>query len=101
MAKDAQPGMWRRCRVVFRWCRITVLLVILALTGTALYLDLVGLPDFIKNPLVQKLHDRGLDIHFTRLRWRPAQGIVAENVFLGARMIFPVRNSRLRRSNCE
>jgi len=83
MAKEAQPGRWRRCRVAFRWCRITVLFFILALTGAALYLDRIGLPDFIKNPLVQKLHDRGLDLHFTRLRWRPAQGIVAENVFFG------------------
>jgi hypothetical protein len=83
MATQAQPGRWRRFRVIFRRCRITVLLIILALAGAALYLNRIGLPDFIKNPLLEKLHERGLDLHFTRLRWRPVQGIVAENVFFG------------------
>src|SRR6185437_9727432 len=54
-----------------------------ALVGAVLYLDQISLPNFIKNPLVQKLHDRGLDLHFSRLRWKLAQGIVAENVFFG------------------
>lgn len=83
MAPQKQTGRWHRFRVIFRRCRITALLIILALMGFVLYINQVGLPDFIKNPLVQKLHDRGLDLHFTRLRWRPAQGIVAENVFFG------------------
>ncbi|HWD93083.1 MAG TPA: AsmA-like C-terminal region-containing protein [Verrucomicrobiae bacterium] len=83
MAKLTQLRGWRRIRVIFRRCRITVLLVFLALTGGLLYVDIVGLPGFIKNPLLQKLHDRGLDLHFTRLRWRPDLGIVAENVFFG------------------
>src|SRR6185312_7930912 len=61
----------------------TVLLVILALAGFVLYLDRVGLPNFIKNPLLEKLHARGLDLQFTRLRWRVNRGIVAENVFFG------------------
>jgi hypothetical protein len=82
MATQAQ-SRWRRFRVIFRRCRITALLAVLALTAALLYLNRVGLPDFIKNPLLAKLHDRGLDLHFTRLRWRPVQGIVAENVFFG------------------
>ena len=83
MAPQTQPGGWYHFRVIFRRCRITALVIILALTGGLAYINQVGLPDFIKNPLLQKLHDRGLDLHFTRLRWRPAQGIVAENVFFG------------------
>ena len=83
MANSAKPRRWHRFRVIFRRCRITVLLIVLALIGFVLYLDKVGLPDFIKNPLVQKLHDRGLDLQFTRLRWRLSHGIVAENVFFG------------------
>ncbi|HEY2083063.1 MAG TPA: AsmA-like C-terminal region-containing protein, partial [Verrucomicrobiae bacterium] len=83
MAKQEPSGRWRRFRVIFRRCRITLLLVILAFTGGLLYLNSIGLPGFIKKPLLQKLHDRGLDMHFTRLRWRPVQGIVAENVFFG------------------
>src|SRR6185312_5879784 len=45
--------------------------------------DKVGLPNFIKNPLVEKLHERGLDLQFSRLRWRPSHGIVAEDVIFG------------------
>lgn len=83
MAPQTQPGHWHRFRIIFRRCRITVLLIILALAGALFYINRIGLPDFIKNPILQKLHERGLDLHFTRLRWRPVQGIVAENVFFG------------------
>jgi len=83
MATPVPPRRWHRFRVIFRRCRITVLLVILALIGFVLYLDKVGLPNFIKDPLVEKLHARGLDLQFTRLRLRLNRGIVAENVFVG------------------
>src|SRR6185312_1769477 len=83
MATSAPPRRWHRFRVIFRRFRIAVLLVVLALVGFVLYLDRVGLPNFIKNPLVEKLHERGLDLQFTRLRWRLSHGIVAENVFFG------------------
>jgi hypothetical protein len=83
MATPVKPRGWHRFRVIFRRCRIAVLLVILALVAAVLYLDLVGLPDFVKNPILEKLHDRGLDLQFTRLRWRPDHGIIAENVFFG------------------
>ena len=58
-------------------------MIILALTVGVLYINSIGLPGFIKKPLLEKLHARGLDLQFTRLRWRPIQGIVAENVFFG------------------
>ena len=83
MVKPATRGRWHRCRVIFRGCRITVLLIILAVVGFVLYLDKIGLPNFIKNPLVEALHERGLDLQFSRLRWHPSHGIVAENVFFG------------------
>lgn len=83
MATPAPSRRWHRFRVFFRSCRITVLLVILALIGFVVYLDKVGLPDFIKDPLVEKLHDRGIDLQFTRLRLHLNRGIVADNVFVG------------------
>jgi AsmA-like C-terminal region len=48
------------------------------------YLNEVGLPDFIKNPLLQKLRARGLDLQFTRLRLRWYRGLVADNVRFGS-----------------
>ena len=83
MAKKEKPRGWKRFRIIFRRCRITVLVIVLALAGLVLYLDRVGLPDFIKDPLVEKLHERGLDLQFSRLRWRVTHGIIAENVFFG------------------
>lgn len=83
MAKQAQPSRWHRFRVIFRRCRITVWSIILLASLCLLYLNRVGFPDFIKKPLLQKLHARGLDLRFTRLRWRPFHGMVADNVFMG------------------
>ncbi len=55
----------------------------LAVCLALLYLDTVGLPDFIKKPLIEKLHARGIDLRFSRLRWQPFRGIIADNVFFG------------------
>lgn len=60
-----------------------MLLLILAVTVALVYLDKVGLPGFIKRPLLQNLHTHGLDLKFSRLRWLPFRGIVADNVFFG------------------
>src|SRR3954471_15996881 len=83
MAKQAQPGGWHRFRVIFRRCRIAVLLVILAVTVGLCYFNVVGLPNFIKKPLLEALHARGLDLNFSRLRWGPFHGLVADNVSIG------------------
>jgi len=74
---------WRICRIYFRRFRIAVWLVILLLLGALLYVNQVGLPGFVKRPLLEKLRARGLDLQFTRLRVRWYQGIVAENVRFG------------------
>ena len=58
-------------------------LIVLALVGCIVYLNHVGLPEFVKNPLLEKLRARGIDLQFTRLRVRWYQGIVAENVRFG------------------
>src|SRR5260370_8863589 len=58
-------------------------LVILALVGSLVYLNQVGLPGFVKGPLLEKLRARGIDLQFSRLRVRWYHGIVAENVRLG------------------
>lgn len=71
---------WRR---YFRRCRIGVLLTLFALTGALIYLNLVGLPDFLRRPLLEKLRERGLDLQIATLRWNFFRGIVAENVKFG------------------
>lgn len=77
--------VWRRLRIYFRRFRITVLMTLLVLVCIGAYLNQVGLPDFIKRPLLENLRSRGVDLEFTRLRLRGYRGLVAENIrVLGA-----------------
>jgi AsmA-like C-terminal region len=76
-------SFWRKCRVGFRWCRITVLSVVLLLVCAFSWLNHVGLPDFLKERLVGALHTQGVDLEFTRLRLRVIRGLVADNVRVG------------------
>ncbi len=62
---------------------MTVWLIILFLLGSFVYLNQVGLPGFVKKPLLQKLRAQGLELQFSRLRLRLYHGIVAENVRFG------------------
>ena len=63
----------RRCRAVFRWgCAALLSAVVLAVAAGA-YLHFIGLPDFLKQSLLNRLRDRGFEAQFTsaRLGWGP------------------------------
>jgi hypothetical protein len=74
---------WRICRVGFRWCRISLLLLILTAACVLLWFNQVGLPSFLKEKLLANLQQRGIQVEFTRMRLRMTRGIVAENVRVG------------------
>jgi hypothetical protein len=57
--------------------------MLLALSGALVYLNQVGLPGFLKRPLLAKLRARGIDLEFSRLRLSWHRGILAENVRFG------------------
>ena len=78
-----RPGFWRNCRVCFRWCRISAWLMVLAAVCAVVWFNRIGLPDFLKTRLVATLHERGIELEFTRMRLRFGRGIVAENVRIG------------------
>ncbi len=78
-----RSGFWRKCRVGFRWCRIIAWLLVLAVVCLVAWFNRVGLPDFLKTRLVTTLHERGIELEFTRMRLRFERGIVAENVRIG------------------
>ena len=80
MAARPKSRFWRLGRIYFRRFRITVWLVVLVLVACLGYLNQVGLPGFVKKPLLEKLRARGLDIEFSRLRLRWYRGLVADNV---------------------
>jgi hypothetical protein len=78
-----RPGFWRKCRVCFRWCRISVWLLLLVLVCAVAWFNRIGLPDFLKTRLVATLHEHGVNLEFSRLRLRFERGLVAENVRIG------------------
>jgi hypothetical protein len=67
-------------RLGFRWTRIVVWMAALTLVCGAVYLNQVGLPDFLKRRLVAALRERGLDFEFETMRVEFNGGIVADRV---------------------
>ena len=95
------PGFWRKCRITFRWFRIAVWLVLLTALAALLWLNRVGLPDFLKTRLVATLHERGVELEFSRMRLNLVHGVVADNVRIGqgktdSRPDFSARQVQLR-----
>jgi hypothetical protein len=78
-----RPGFWRKCRVCFRWCRISVLLLVLVGLCFVVRLNRIGLPDFLKTRLVENLRAHGIELEFSRLHLDFVRGFVAENVHVG------------------
>jgi hypothetical protein len=78
-----QTGFWRKCRALFRQFRRAMIFAALVLACTVLWLDKIGLPDFLKRPLVETLRARGVELEFSRLRLSFTRGLVADNVHIG------------------
>ena len=74
---------WRKCRTAFRWCRFTLWSVILLALLAFGWVNIIGLPDFIKNRVTDTLREHGVQLEFNRLRLRIVHGLVAENVRIG------------------
>jgi len=79
MGEFSQRKGVRIALAAFRWCRIAVWFVLLLGVVGFSYIYLVGLPDFLKPSLLQKIRQRGFDARFTnaRLGWGPS--IVIDN----------------------
>ena len=84
MEPSGKSRFWCTCRTCFRRVRICVWILILCLLGSLWYLNRIGLPDFVKRPILEKLRTRGLDLRFQRLRYRLDRGLVAEQVIFGS-----------------
>jgi hypothetical protein len=77
-------GFWRQCRTAFRYVRFTIWGVVLLLLLAFGWLNLVGLPGFLKTRLVTALHQRGVQLEFSRMRLRIVRGLICDNVRIGA-----------------
>lgn len=84
MATDARRRFWRLCRIYFRRFRISIWIVALVVLSSLLYLNRVGLPEFIKRPLVNKLREHGVALEFARLQLHWTEGFVAHDVSFGS-----------------
>jgi hypothetical protein len=75
-----RPGV-RRARLLFRWCRITVWVFLLIIIGAIAYLHMVGLPDFVKRPLLRRLMAEGLAAEFSNMQlgWWRGPSVIIEN----------------------
>jgi hypothetical protein len=78
-----QSGFWRKCRAGLRWFRRAVMIAVVALIGAFVWLDRVGVPDFLERRLVASLRERGVELEFSRLRFSLIQGLIADNVRVG------------------
>jgi len=63
-----RPG---RLRLIFRWTRIVCLFAVFLGVAAGAYLHLIGLPDFLKAELLDRLRERGFELQFVsaRLGW--------------------------------
>ena len=81
---SSTPGFWRKCRVAFRCARFTVWGAVLLLLAAFGWFNLIGLPGFLKTRLVAALHERGVQLEFSRMRLRFFHGLICDNVRVGA-----------------
>jgi hypothetical protein len=80
--KPARRRGWRIFFTTFKWCRISVLLLLLIVVVLGLFLNRVGLPDWLETRVIEQFRDLGWDVSFSRLRLRWYHGIVAEDLQL-------------------
>jgi hypothetical protein len=82
MSSFLQRPAIRRLRTLFRWCRICVWLILLLILSFIVYLHSVGLPDFLKRPLLQRLLASDIAAEFSNMQlgWRRGPSVIIENV---------------------
>ncbi len=78
----APRGRWRRCWRALRWCGHGTGLFVVVLLYLAIHLNQIGVPDFVKRPLLEQLRERGVELEFSRMRVRLTRGLVIENANL-------------------
>jgi hypothetical protein len=83
MSARPKRGFWLICRIYFRRFRIALWFFFLAVILGMIWLNQVGVPNWVKARLVAHLQQRGLDLQFTRMRLVFYQGLVADNVRIG------------------
>ena len=80
--KRPRSLLWRAVFTSFKWCRISILLLIFTVIILGLFLDHVGLPDWLERRVEDQFRANGWEIKFSKLRLRWYRGVVAEGLHL-------------------
>ncbi len=80
--KPARRRGWRIFFSTFKWCRVALLLLLLLVIIFGLFLNLVGLPDWMERRVEAQFRAQGWEFKFSRLRLHWYHGIVAEDLQL-------------------
>lgn len=68
--EDVRPKkFWRVSRRIFRWTRIVCLFFLFLVVFTVVYVHEIGIPGFIRKPILEQLRNTGVDIEFDNMRW--------------------------------
>src|SRR5258708_2948211 len=77
------PARSRAKRLIwalFRFVRMALVVLLLFALVLGLFLNKVGLPEFVKNRVIAQARASGLAVEFSRLRLLWYRGVVAENL---------------------
>ncbi len=82
MPPESKPPrrFWGWCRCSFRWFRISALALLLLILLALTWLRLAGLPDFVRQRLVDELEERGVTADFASLHFQWFRGLVATDL---------------------
>ncbi len=69
-------------RAVLKWVRVVLLLALFLAISAVVYFTTIGLPDFLKRPLVARLKQEGFDVQFQQVRWHWFRGLVIEQAVI-------------------
>jgi hypothetical protein len=80
--KPARRRGWRIFFSVFKWCRVSLLLLLLGIVVAGLFLNRVGLPEWVQRRVEEQFRASGWELQFSRLRLHWYHGVVAEDLQL-------------------
>ena len=80
--KKVRSRGWRIFFAIFKWTRVAILLTLLCGLILGLFLNRVGLPNWVERRIVAQLRERGWDMQFSWLRLHWYRGIVASHLLL-------------------
>ena len=74
-------------RKLFFLFRVIILLIVLGLVSAFIYINTIGVPQAIKNAIIEQLESPEIQVSFSSIRFEWFKGIVVDNVFVLGRSV--------------